>query len=374
MWSSGLATLCTLFFLTTYSSDLAAQWTYTQVEAPTTPAPNGFLSVQTPTTCTDGSQTLPNNGFLKAATVVTVDTSVTNAGKCDSYLYGNYSSTALHAVNLIWYFLQYPSGVTSYARFWGPYPYSLSYDSRTPGNGSSGSLNEYGLSQQGQYQLGFQTNAIATGCNFPTDSPITWKPVNVLSCKPAWFVDPSNAINYHAPLGNITIKVPAGFGLAQAPAEAAAAAWSAALGRTIVVQADSTCPQTDPLCVDLKADHGTLDGDTGCASLGTASYNPAGEWTGSTAVRFMPDWSGAHPDKLQRLIAHELGHYFGLYNRLDASCGSSDTIMGAFTNSVAECYSSAAPATGTLLAPSGGDTLAIQKSTYGDHVRTMCGW
>ena len=80
---SGLAWLCAAVLLFTVASRaLSAQWTYAQSQAPPTPAPSGFLSVQAPKSCTGSSQTLPADGFLKTATAITVDTAVTNTGTC----------------------------------------------------------------------------------------------------------------------------------------------------------------------------------------------------------------------------------------------------------------------------------------------------
>jgi len=302
IWSTSVTALCMALFLTTYSTDLSAQWTYTQSEAPTTPAPNGLLSVQTPTTCSDGSQTLPSSGFLKGGTVVTIDTSVTNTGKCDSYLFGSYVSTDLHGVNLIWYFLQYPSGASSYDRFWGSSPYSLSYDSRTPGNGS-GSKTEYGLYQMGQYQLGFQTNAMATSCNFATDSAVTWKPVNVVACSPKWLLAGNPAVNQHLPPTSISLYVPSDMWDVLAhdlssPAIQAAADWNEQLAGTgvSVTVVNYDCG-TGGNCIDLT----TGDTGSGCAMN---TRHPDLSTGNSTFHRRSPCPPTLHPDRRRDFAGH----------------------------------------------------------------------
>jgi hypothetical protein len=330
-----------------------------------TPLPQGFFSVSSPTACT-----LPDGGYLKINTSLRVDTKAEITGTCDikywdiSYATCYYLYTTTLPLNWVTITTSPPTQPPSVDRAWAQYA-SQSLDTRS-GQGLNTTP-----TQEGQYLFSFQSQTGATNCTDPTTSNTIVKRINVTQCKPTWFVNPDNTINYHAPLGDITIAVPVGYGAAQAPAEAAAAAWSTALGRSITVKANSTCSAGDPLCVQLKNDHGSDELDTGCASQGTASYNSAGEWIGATSIRFMPDWSGAHPDVLQRIIAHELGHYFGLFNRLDASCGSADTVMGY---SPTACYSTTAPPEGTLLGPSASDTFVIQNSVYGDNVRTTCGW
>jgi hypothetical protein len=100
------------------------------------------------------------------------------------------------------------------------------------------------------------------GCGFPT----TWMATNsvvmhALACKPAWYTDDPPTINYHGPpTGTIVIAIPsAAFEGARGPAELAAQDWADGLGRTIVVQSGyTTCTSTDPRCIQLKNDHGTL--------------------------------------------------------------------------------------------------------------------
>ena len=137
-----------------------------------------------------------------------------------------------------------------------------------------------------------QTNVVATPCglsptSFPQDYTLT---VEVLDCKPEWFTGGVPLVNFHAPpSGAIIIAIPsAAFEDARGPAEAAAADWATGLGRQITVHAGyTTCSPTDGLCVEIKNDHGTKEGDPpGCASFGTATYDADGAWQGSTSVRF----------------------------------------------------------------------------------------
>jgi hypothetical protein len=248
--------------------------------------------------------------------------------------------------------------------------YSATFDTRIPET----TTGPWGTSLQepGDWSFAFKSVSFPLACNFPTDSAIITKSLTAMICKPEWFLDPTNVYNFHAQLGDVTIALPNGFATAHDPAVAAAADWALALGRTITVLDNSTCAADDPHCVELAADHGTNPGDpVGCASFGPSDLNVFGEWTGFTRIRFEPQWQGADPDLLRRHIAHELGHYFGLKNREDSSCGPNDTLMGpVIANS---CYQSS-PISTQPLGPSATDVASLQKSTYGNQSRRVCGW
>jgi hypothetical protein len=250
-----------------------------------------------------------------------------------------------------------------------------SYNTDPPTN-TSHSGQGWSTSILGTQLFGSDTIAHPTSCNFvtPVSRDLT---MHVLDCKPEWFLGgtpPNPTVNFHGPSsGEIKIAIPSSaFEAARVPAEQAAADWATALGRTVTVQAGyTTCTSTDPLCIQLKDDQGTQPDDPeGCASLGTATYDPStGVWQGSTSVRFEPNWTGGHPDNLRHTIAHELGHYFGLFNRLHASCSATNTIMH-----YVDCYASQPPPTGTSLGPTPSDVSPILNSTYGNQIRNSCGW
>jgi hypothetical protein len=247
-------------------------------------------------------------------------------------------------------------------------------DSRVSGSVYNNSVPIWRPLQTGSTTLRFRNGIDQTVCSMtPTEKIDTWV-VHVLDCKPEWFTGGTPTVNFHGPsTGEIKIVIPsAAFESARGPAEQAAADWATGLGRTVTVPSGyTTCTSTDPLCIQLKDDHGTLPEDPeGCASFGTATYNTTtGEWAGSTSVRFEPNWTGGHADNLRKTIAHELGHYFGLQNRMNASCTAANTIMGA-----GNCYGTQAPPTGTALGPTAQDVSPVVNSTYGNQVRSLCGW
>jgi hypothetical protein len=241
--------------------------------------------------------------------------------------------------------------------------------------GTSSTGVSWSASQLGTHVITSNTGWNQTPCNlnpatFASDHSFT---AHSMVCKPEWYTGGTPAVNYHAPpSGEIKIVIPsAAFEDARGPAEQAAADWGAALGRTITVQPGyATCVASDPLCIGFLDDHGTRQNDPpGCASFDPATYATNGEWRGTTNIRFEPNWTGGHSDNLQHTIAHELGHYFGLWNRLHSSCAYTDTVMGPVS-----CYASQAPPTGTALGPTPSDASALLNSTYGTQVRSICGW
>jgi hypothetical protein len=327
------------------------------------PTPEGYFSVSSPSACS-----VPDRGYVKTGSIVRLDTSAYVTGTCDikgwDYYYGQcyffYSTTRY----LYWVDIGETSPASSFTnnRAWAPYA-SQSLDTR------SGSAPTSPLNVSGQYQYTFQSYDMPDSCHFNTDtSPTLTKVLNVMQCQPAWYTDPGNTIDYHAPLGDIKIAIPTGFSAAQAPAEAAAADWGTALGRTINVVANSTCATDDPRCVTLSADFVSDD----CGEFQGSSYDTDGQWIGPGKIRMWSTWAGAHPDLLRKYIAHELGHYFGLDNRLN-SCSSADTVMGP---SPTACYSATAPPTGTALGPSSSDIALLLDTVYNStsHVRIACGW
>jgi hypothetical protein len=69
-------------------------------------------------------------------------------------------------------------------------------------------------------------------------------------------------------------------------------------------------------------------------------------------------------------MAHEIAHYFGLDERVHASCSTSDTLM-----TPGLCYGSNTPPPGQF--PTGltaSDAEAISRSPRGNGNRKVCGW
>jgi hypothetical protein len=187
-------------------------------------------------------------------------------------------------------------------------------------------------------------------------------------------------VNFHAPAsGDIVIAIPLNFpgaSTAEPILQQIASDWSAATLRNISVQTDTTCALGDALCVELDDDHGTNPNDQGCASLGPPepgySYNPStGVFQGRARIRLEPNWStsGVHADRLRKVMAHELGHYFGLYNLDHSSCTASNSIMKGTIDG--GCYSPNAP--DGVLGPTSSDSNMLL-AVYDTQPRAICGW
>jgi predicted Zn-dependent protease with MMP-like domain len=200
---------------------------------------------------------------------------------------------------------------------------------------------------------------------------------NVLECKPAWYINEADTMNYHAPTGTITIAVPSSLSSTAvvAAVEAAAEDWETALNRTIDVVLNTLCNSTDERCIELKADYGTLEQDgAGCGQFNGTSPDANGAWElGNSLIRFRStalNSQNTHPDYLRRTMAHEIGHYFGLQNREDPSCVPTISIMATG----GQCGNPDAPDSDYKLGPTASDISPLLESTYGNQIRATCGW
>jgi hypothetical protein len=135
------------------------------------------------------------------------------------------------------------------------------------------------------------------------------------------------------------------------------------------------CELTDARCVNVIANYGTQANDRAEACAGF-SWTTAGDTTGRflspALIRLRP--SSLLPSvvavNLQRIVAHELGHYLGLDERKHSSCSYTSSIMGA-----GPCDDAPAPAPNTFaLGPTESDGEAITRSTRGNGNRKVCGW
>lgn len=213
----------------------------------------------------------------------------------------------------------------------------------------------------------------ATPCNLqPTESLGAPLIINVLTCRPEWFSH--LGVFFRAPSGPIRIVLPIGFEILYDAALLAAASWEAALGRTITIEHQidphaPPCPPDDGLCLTFADDYGSRPGETDCAALDTNTYAPNGEWLGPLVIRLKPSWAMYPVDSQTWLIAHELGHYFGLDNRIHQSCSSGDTVMN-----YCELPLTDPRPVGTSLGPTQSDAEALLNSTYGPQSKQVCGW
>ncbi len=364
------------------------------------PSLNPLLT--TPESCTvDGltsDNVLTNGAWIRVGKEVRSGASASTTGQCNLRGWNPYPTncqsygTELRKIQYVVIYEVNPNGTHSPS--WPYYQltnqaggvtvYLQSIDSSVAG--STNGPFPFLLSVEGAHDFRHRVVTTATACNITptTTHPETHRQVNLLTCQPAWFFQQDQygewipgGYNYHAPSGEITINVPPGFGDALDAVQAAAEAYETLLGRVINVNSNATCTGGSGSCVTLGDDHGSLPGDSGCASLGTSSPDASGAWTDTMTIRLESSWVNAHGDRLQHNIAHELGHYFGLWNRLHASC-TNGTIMGASPPPVNPngplCNDSSAPASGTITLPTAADALPLLLSTYGNGNRKICGW
>jgi hypothetical protein len=317
-------------------------------------------------TCSNAATYFPNKSFVKQGLDVRIDAWVQATGHCDVYIGAQYFWSEYRDFSYI-YWSQTPPGGSKqnlqYAAGTAPDTDYQSYDTRDPGNGNPGTTKN--LTNIGKYAYTFWGAMAATNCGYPTATPEIKPELYSVPCKPAWYVD-ENGKQLYAPTGDVTIAVPSGFESAQSAAEAAAAAWSTSTGRTVTAKANTTCGTNDPRCVQLTDTYSGSD----CAVLQPLGYDTStGAFTKMSELRMKSGWDKAHPTFLKELVGHEMGHFFGLANMLDASCTDDNTVM----NSTKSCYPTQEPNPVPQTGPTPGDKEALNVP-YGDATPITCGW
>jgi len=354
--------------------DATAQWSGVVGESPSTGSPGSVIAVESPGTCSNSSSEIPNNAYLKTSSNFSLDTMVTNAGTCNNYLWGNYYSTSPYGVIEIFHYQYVPNDPTPLGpiRFWSssyPNPYPLSYDSRYPTNGGTGTRTDQIGSTMGTYEFTFQSYNDTTFCGFTEFSPVVSKFINVVKCQPKWQLDSnSNIAKLPQPSYPDHVQVfldPATLGGASTALDDAIDDWNSNVSGTgIVFERVSTSCGTGPACITVEA----------VSSLGSCGYGPPaytdsnGFLIGSLSLEIDSSWSAWSAASLRRTFAHELGHRLGLAdydgNACDAT-GNSSIMQPNFV-----CSSTAAP----TAALSVNDYLPINKTTYGTASRVTCGF
>ena len=214
------------------------------------------------------------------------------------------------------------------------------------------------------------------GCGFPT----SWAATNSVTmhavrCKPEWYLAGNPLVNVHVPIGKVYLYIPTSMRdrmvgtnvPPNGPAVLAIQAWNAVLTSLgiefEITDSTSTCGSGGD-CIEMQTTSNTIQG---CADIAPSSINlTTGIIQGVSTMRFPADtWSKATDTRLQRSVAHELGHILGLNHNL---CSVANSIMSTAGTSCTAADS------GMALGPTTTDVLPIVNSTYGDQVRASCGF
>ncbi len=221
----------------------------------------------------------------------------------------------------------------------------------------------------GKWTYRYWVLTTATACNIqPTTFPEQTIPINVESCKPEWWID--HGQNAHPPqgTGDITIVLPSDMGDIIPTLTDAKVDWENGTGRVIHVLLGGTCDNI-PAGYCIRLDDGYSGG--GCAGTSGEVNLSTGQWVSPT-ILIKDGWQTSNPSVLRHNLAHEIGHYFGLDDRLNSSCGCTDTTMGTAYGEPGVCNSPDAPPQGCTLGPTASDLRIVAAGPNGN--RQVCGW
>jgi len=356
------------------SLEAAAQSHYERAGMESTPDPEVFVTIDPlGPTCSNGTHTVPNQGFVKSGTRVFIDAKQTVSGHCDFYIGAAYYWSEYRWITYIVWEPTPPGGLNYYAGGPATATDTQTYDTRNPGSGNSGTFRD--LAGVGKWTLDVHGTMYTTPCLYPTASTTVRQQVNVMTCQPKWAKIGNPAKTHHLPATTIYIFVPESMytrlvgNNSDGPAVQAANDWSTIL--------DGVGPQfevTDvdcgsgPNCISLEE---TNDSIAGCAAWqgGLPNYS-TGEITSSSSTMKFPaaTWANASDERLRRTINHELGHGLGMEHNHPQNnqpgCTGAESIMGA---------QSSCTTLGTLSAtPTTQDSLQTTTSPYGNDEETVC--
>jgi len=105
---------------------------------------------------------------------------------------------------------------------------------------------------------------------------------------------------------------------------------------------------------------------TKCAGF-TAPYNTQTEVISGNSHLYVPDWYDEYQAVLPALLAHELGHAFGLDH---THCDVADSVMWTPQNEDINNCRVLPP--GAALGPTASDAIAAASTPYGTGTRSVC--
>jgi hypothetical protein len=323
----------------------------------------------------DGSFTYPSSpscsladgGYVPAASSLRVDTVVTWGpsafyGLCDWYISGQYYFTGTRNLNVVR--AQEGDAYQNFSVDLG----AQSYDSAAQGR----SLSWY-TGTVGAHTLTLTTWGMPTECAIPMydSSSVRTMTFNTVACEPKWIRVGNPLVTEHLPVTSVSLHIPTGtlWDTLVGPNNDKAAVsavndWNAALSDTGVSISitDQTCGSGGD-CIELSS-------STGLPSNACARFDPTSINLSTGAIQATSNlllnqtyWPSASQDRLKRTIAHELGHGLSLDHN---TCAIADSLMSI--------GSSCTDATGMTTSPAQTDVLPSVTSTYGNQVRSVCGF
>lgn len=346
----------------------------------TTPTIDGF--VESKGTCEEDNvpspdSWIPNGGFAKkgsSSVVAEVGTAAAVTGQCTWKTITGWPPTCqvigseLQTITKVTVGFTPPGTLTDnrYVYSQGPNGtvFRQSLDTRQAGT-TTGPI-PTNFQSVGVWTLSFQATINPTNCAIqPTVSEMVQRVVNVLECKPTWYIDAATGLQSHAPATTIKVFVPPQMSaLLSGPARDAAGDWNTALSGTglqlQIVEQD--CGENGD-CVIVSD---TL-AEPYCAKTQPGAMSSDGTTITKSAIQLPPDWDSRTAERLRRTMAHEFGHILGLGDYAPSTSCS-------FANSVMAPPQSCTSTDGMTLAPTADDLLPTKGSTYGNRVRKICGF
>ena len=345
--------------------DTPAQVHYETVGTVTQPPPETFLSVQSPLTCSDSSQIVPNHAFVKLGTTLSIDAKATATAHCEVWYYNDYWWSNYRYFSYIDWSYRAPGASVIVYHFAGPWPPPatdpVEYDTRNPGTGTGTQTNIF--STEGKHSLVFYGVIATTNCNFPGLSDEAPREVNAVKCRPK-FWDRHLAPN----ASPVIVYLPTD------------SYWDDAW--TVLQDAVDSWNDQMPSNAQYVAERGTCDGGAGCVQVGEEIQDFCG-WsdadrdgnqviTGNAIIDLKENWNTWNDDSLRRTFAHELGHHRGMddYDDHNAPSGPQCPINDAVMQNKFSCGSTSTPMDDVT--PT--DSLPASSSVYGGNTKTYCGF